>query len=58
VLTIPFYPLIRRALRPALVDEALGRRRSLLRSPARGGRRGRRRRSARISAPAAMGGGR
>jgi rod shape-determining protein MreD len=59
LLAIPFYPLIRRALRPALVDEATAGRRTLLRLPVRSRRR-RRGRSARLSGaatPALRGGG-
>jgi rod shape-determining protein MreD len=42
LLAIPFYPLIRRALRPAIVDDVVAGRR--MRTPIRAGAKGRRRR--------------
>jgi rod shape-determining protein MreD len=47
VLAIPFYPLIRRMLRPAIVDDVVAGRR--MRTPIRAGRRSRRRSSRRGS---------
>jgi rod shape-determining protein MreD len=53
LLALPFYPLIRWMLRPALVDVAPRRRRVLAKTAAR--RRRGRRRSARLSRPQAVG---
>lgn len=52
VLAIPLYPLLRRTLRPALVDAAPGRRRVLKAARVRRGRRRSRRGAARLSGSA------